>query len=167
MRRAGFTLIELLVVLLIVSVLTSIALLAFQHFGRARREKMAIAQFQNKILLAEQRAILQPAVLGLVWRPQAYVFYRYEQDARTKKARWSRLSEDHLSASAVNLGVWRLIPDGKQQLKSIFRQSTFISPRIVFFPNGDVTPFILRVESRNVLRVSRTGQIRLIPHEKR
>jgi len=165
-KRSGFTLIELLVVLLIISIVTAIAVISFKHVGRDRHEKIAIEQLQNVIALAQQRAILQPAVLGLVFKKNAYIFYRYYQNLKTKTMGWKRLSEDHLSNTSISLSKIT-IDTGKKALKLFSETSSSIQPEIIFLPNGDVTPFTLKLNNKPVLMISRTGQAQLIPYDKK
>lgn len=163
-KQKAFSLIELLVVLLIISIVTAIAVIAFRDFGRGRRDKLALKQFYNVMSLAQQRAILQPAVLGLVLTKNGYVFYRYWQDDHAKTAGWKRLSEDHLSKLSGFLSDITIKLDTKYVAFSP-KTASSVSPKIIFLPSGDVTPFTVTVQSKPVFRVSRVGQTQWVDHD--
>lgn len=139
--QTGFTLIEILVVLVIISIVTAVAVLAFGDFGRGRREKIVADLLQKTIPVAQQRAILQPAILGLSFSDQGYQFRQYWVDPETKKATWKALSDDDLSRQNA-------FRDINYQLKLLEKNPDFIKKnkthlKIIFLPNGSVTPFKL------------------------
>lgn len=138
--QTGFTLIEILVVLVIISIITAAAVLAFGDFGRGRREKIVADLLQKTIPVAQQRAILQPAILGLSFTNQGYQFRQYWVDPNTQKATWKALSDDDLSRQNA-------FRDINYQLKLMKKTPDFIEKnktlKIIFLPNGSVTPFKL------------------------
>jgi len=72
-NRCGFTLIEILVVILIISIVTSVALLSI-----SRNENRQLETFTKDLVqtltLAQEQAMLQPAVLGLAIERHTYQF---------------------------------------------------------------------------------------------
>jgi type II secretion system protein H len=139
-RRAGFTLIEVLVVLIIVAIITAVAVIAFGHFGRGLRERIVVEQFERVITVAQQQAILTPAVLGLGISAKGYRFYRYTRNAAGKPT-WQSMNDvlskpiafHHLFSLHVKIiGAY---DNAKQTRES--------QPAILFLPSGFVTPFEL------------------------
>lgn len=130
MRDKGFTLVEVLVVILIISIVSSVAILNFN-----RNQDHRIKTFANELVqilnLAEEQAILQPAILGL------YVNDHQLQFAIHKNKTWE-LQEDRL------LGT-HLIPNGIQ-IKLAIEELGKVDkkqPPIIFSVNGGMTPFTL------------------------
>lgn len=139
----GFTLIEVLVVLIIVSIITSVAVLAFGQFGRGRREKIIVQQFSRAITAAQQQAILTPVVLGLAITTNGYQFYQFHASLK-KSSEWLPLKNDVMSNSTAFRSVFDV------NVKSI---ATFSlskqdkkTPAILFLPSGYVTPFTLELK---------------------
>ena len=142
-QDSGFTLIELLVVLLIIAIITAIAVLSFHDFGGARRTKLIFQKIQWVVSAAQDRALLQPAVLGLVVTNKGYVFYRYVQNDRLGIKKWLRLKEDTLSDPSA----FSYFPNWKITVAkhSLTDWPGHIQPIIVFLPDGEFTPFRLTV----------------------
>lgn len=124
----GFTLIEVLVVLIIVAIITSVAVLAFGHFGQTRREKMILEVFSETIQTAKQQAIVTPMVLGLSINKNGYCYYQYQPDQS-----WRRISTLGFNHSNAFLTFKKI------ELKGLQDQHQMI----IFLPNGSVTPFEL------------------------
>jgi len=143
----AFTLIEILVVLIIVAIITSVAVLAFGNFGRGRREKIIVNQFVRTIIVAEQQAILTPAVLGLGITNRGYHFFQYEISSTTKKGHWQPLRDDVLSNAEAFQNVF------DANIKSISSaESKNINDKkleILFLPTGFVTPFVLELKAKD------------------
>lgn len=124
----GFTLIEVLVVLIIIAVMTSVAVLAFGHFGQTRREKMMLEVFSQTIQTAKQQAIITPMVLGLVINKNGYRYYHYESDQS-----WQPITTLGFNHPNAFVSFKKILLKGYQHPQSM----------IVFLPNGSVTPFTL------------------------
>lgn len=142
--RTGFTLIEVLVVLIIVAIITAVAVMAFGQFDRGRREKMIANQFVRVIAVAQQQAILTPAVLGLGITVKGYQFYQFVLSTQSKKGEWKSLGDDALSNSHAFQRVFQA--DIKSISASDNSESKHASdPSILFLPSGFVTPFVLEL----------------------
>ena len=135
----GFTLIEVLVVMVIISIVTTVALLSV---GRNQTKVMqgVITDFTQSLSLAEEQAMLAPAVLGVSVNGQAWRFF---QRLNQQAVAWEPVSDDGLNPRsipeniAVNLQVLgRSMPDAGA------------APQIIISSNGDITPFTLTIGVR-------------------
>lgn len=155
----GFTLIEVLIVLIIVSVITAVAVLAFGHFDRGRREKMVMQQFVRVITVAQQQAILSPMVLGLAITADGYTFYRYQPKTQSTTEKWLPLSDDALS----NQNAFRHLFQAQVKSIAAFSAAQRATPSILFLPSGFVTPFVLTLEGTRLhvtLTIQNNGAVR-------
>jgi general secretion pathway protein H len=144
-RRRGFTLIEILVVLIIVAIITAVAVIAFGQFGRGRRERIVAEQFIRVIRVAQQQAILTPAVLGLGISVNGYQFYEYEILPAAKTGEWKPLRTDVLSNKNA---FQRLFSVDVKEIAafSLPKTNAAAKPAILFLPSGYVTPFVLELK---------------------
>ena len=137
----GFTLIEVLVVLLIISIVTSVAMLSISH-NQNQRVKLLANELTEFITLAEEQAILQQTSIGLVIAHNAFQFVHYQTQAQGTVPDWQPLMEPvfkrHLIPSGVGI---RLEVTGKT--KSLSQQLSNAVPQIVISSGGEVTPFVL------------------------
>lgn len=142
-NEAGFTLIEILVVMLIISIVSSAALFSLSVNQNHRLESFA-KQLTRTFLLAEQQAMLQPAVLGFVQTKHAYAFYRYSEKNHT----WSMLND-------TALGSHDLSSDAKLSLSvqnknvPIADTAEKITPQLIISTSGDITPFVIYLGKPN------------------
>src|ERR1700722_4171393 len=86
-RHRGFSLIEIMVVLVIISIVVSIALLAVGDFGASRKIKIAAKQFADLIPLLEEKALLQPTIIGININAQGYQIYQLNNN------KWQAISD--------------------------------------------------------------------------
>lgn len=132
-RQNGFTLIEILVVMVIISIISSVALLSIAQNQKKEIEKTA-HMLASSIALAEEEAILRPATFALSLSKGSYQFFVAKND---NDHSWQPLSErvfkKHIIPSSVQISLKihdEIIPlDGK--------------PHIIFSQSGDITPFII------------------------
>jgi len=144
-KHIGFTLIELLVVIFIISIVSGVALLSIGH-NQSKKIQSFTNQVAETLLLAQQQAMLQPAVIGIYLTEQALQFY----DLHTQpggKSKWLPRSDRLLETLNV--------PDGMEiklshtlKLKTQETQKER-SPQIIISSNGDVTPFMLYLGANN------------------
>lgn len=135
-RSMGFTLIEILIVMIIISIVASVAVLSIGRNQNKRIEYMA-RQIANAITLAEQQAILQPAVLGFSLNTQAYQFYRFEE----KTQQWQPLSDSILGKHMIPADILVKISVTTKPASD----PASSKPQLVIAPSGDLTPFTLWV----------------------
>ena len=129
----GFTLIEVLVVLFIMSIVMSVALLSISHH-EARQLEAFTKELVERLTLAEEQAMLQPAILGLSINKNAYQF------ASNKKEGWLPLQDTILAHHAIPATMQLSLEMGGK--KMAIEQDV---PQIVISTNGDITPFTLYV----------------------
>jgi general secretion pathway protein H len=159
-KKKGFTLIEVLVVIFIISIVTGVALLSFN-----RNENRQLESFANELAqimtLAEEQAMLQPAVLGLAFNEHSFHFSVYQESTDGQKQAWTSLpdkwSGNHVIPNNIQL---RVHVDGKTDSS----EEEISSPQIIISTNGDVTPFTIYVgkkgqEPRYAIRGDADGNI--------
>ncbi len=138
-KADGYTLIEILVVLFIISIVTSIALLSI-----GRNENKHLESFANDLsqmlTLAEEQAMLQPAVLGLSLRDNQLAFYSYQPAVGDKKSSWLAVEEKSLAKRSIPDDIQVGVETGAESSSA---NST--GPQIFISTNGDITPFKIYV----------------------
>lgn len=144
MREHGFTLIEILIVLVIISIVTTLALVNMKA-----NENRQLENFTNELSqllsLVEEQALLRPSVLGVKIKKDSYEFFYYKTDAKLEKKEspWQLLKDDdllleHKIPDDINLRI--VTGDEKDDT---LEETT--SPQIIFSTNGDVTPFAIYI----------------------
>lgn len=157
----GFTLIEVLVVLIIVAIITAVAVLAFGHFGRGRREKIIANQFVRVITLAQQQAILTPMVLGLGISSDGYQFYEYQPAMHSESAQWKKLPGRVLSNPTAFRSVFKVTINSIASYSAGIKSDS-AKPAILFLPSGYVTPFELELSGGSnhfLIKVKNNGVV--------
>jgi len=156
--KNGYTLIEILIVVVIISITTAFAVLAFGDFGSSRRLLLSAEQFTSYLSLIQQQAILENKPFGLTIEKNAYQAYRF--NAQTT---WQILSQPSVfhkqffpSTAIVTLDA------------STPPQTT---PQIIVLSSGDLTPFSLRLSTAKkepiaTIRGYFDGRITLIREKK-
>ncbi|OGT45513.1 MAG: type II secretion system protein GspH [Gammaproteobacteria bacterium RIFCSPHIGHO2_12_FULL_41_20] len=137
----GFTLIEILVVLLIISIVTTVAMLSISYSPH-QRAKLLANTLADSLILAEEQAILQQTTLGLVITTEAFQFVNESLQSQGGVPDWQPVKaavfNKHLIPSNIAL---RLEIAGKTI--SLPKKSAHITPQIVISSGGEVTPFTL------------------------
>lgn len=135
--HAGFTLIELLVVLLIVSIVTAVAIMAFGDFGARRREKVILEQFAATISAVQRQAIFTPIVMGLAITDDGYRYYHFvpktNGDGVWRVGHSFALTQETAFKHIFKLKVNDIAAYDAGHLNG--------APSILFLPSGYVTPF--------------------------
>lgn len=136
----GYTLIEILIVLFIISIVTTVALLSI-----SRNENRQVETFANeltqKLVFAEEQAMLQPQVLGLSLSNQSFQFSSYQLTADGKKQVWTPLQDTVLGKHAIPGNIQVSLEMNGNQTKQMEKDN----PQIIISTNGDMTPFTLYV----------------------
>lgn len=128
-KSRGFTLLEILVVIMIVSIISTFALLAFGDFGKGRQVIVAAEQFAEYIELIQQQAILEMATFGIRCNQQTYQAVRLDQQGH-----WNTIEKTH--------HVFK--PQHFPAATQITWQGILTSantPQIIIYPSGDTQPF--------------------------
>lgn len=137
----GYTLIEVLVVLLIISIVSSIVLLRIS-FNEDKEILNFANEIQETLFLAEEKALLQPMVLGLSLNEHSLQFMHY-QGIETKK-KWISLQDHMLGQHAIPAGLELVLVENGKSVDSSQKKHP-LQPQIIFSMNGDVSPFQLYV----------------------
>ncbi len=140
LKHCGYTLIEILVVLLIISIVSSVALLSIH-----RNENKEIEIFANNIAqtiqLASEQAMLQPMILGLALDNRGFYFSRLQINPQGEED-WLLMKDSILSRQSVpsNIEVRMDIAGSRW-----FAAKDEKNPPIIISTNGDFTPFTIYI----------------------
>src|SRR3990167_2001317 len=141
----GFTLIEVLVVLIIISIVTSVAMLSISH-NQNQRAKLLASALTESLTLAEEQAILQQATLGLVIMPNSFQFVHYHEKSQGAVTDWQPLEARVFKKQPIPSGVGiRLEIAGKTI--TLAKPSSNTKPEIIISSGGELTPFIMWIGS--------------------
>lgn len=139
---AGFTLIELLVVIFIMSIVTTVTLMTI-----GRNENRDIETFANELTqmvsLAEEQALLEPAVLGIAIQSHGIEFKTLTKNQETQKSAWEPLADHVLQRYAIPANMQLTLQVSGNQIDLSNNQKS--APPIIISSNGGMTPFILYV----------------------
>ncbi len=136
-NQQGFTLIEIMVVLVIMAIVATFAMLTIGSIDQNSKLKVSAFELSSLIKLAEEYAMLKPQQIGLVIHGQSYQFRAYhihDQDNPWQVIKTGLLSGKHQLPSSLQLSV---------------EQADSDSPQILFYQNGQITPFVLMLTSIN------------------
>jgi general secretion pathway protein H len=153
---AGYTLIEILIVMLIISIVGAVSLLTVSANKNSQLETYS-RQLTNLITLAEQQAMLQPAVLGLLVEDQTLRFYQFRAavDVAHKSA-WVPVDDPLLHERVIPKNIQVQLTFPGQSVTDKDKESH--EPQLIISTNGDLTPFIIYIgEKKSVPRYQITG----------
>jgi general secretion pathway protein H len=154
-RARGFTLLEVVVVLAITAILFSFAVLAIGDGGRKQVLEHEGKRLKAICELAAQMAILQGQEIGAVFGQTTYGFVNYQD------GQWQTLQDDRVLRQ-------RSLPDGLQihiaaegRLLQLNNQlSSEVDPQVIFFSNGEISPFEIHFTDAHSTRSLRlTGSL--------
>jgi len=141
-HAAGFTLIELLVVIFIISIVTTVTLLTI-----GRNENRDIETFAKELTqmvsLAEEQALLEPAVLGIDVQSTGIAFKTLTKNQESQKSVWEPLTDHVLSRYAIPANMQVSLQVSGNQVDLADEADSV--PPIIISSNGGMTPFILYV----------------------
>jgi general secretion pathway protein H len=143
-KAPGFTLIEILIVMVIISIVGAASLMSINHNKNKQLENFS-SEIKNLVILAEQQAMLQPAVLGLRFTQRDMQFYQYQEpDKESPKPTWKALSNStfgkHLLPKDTEVTL-------KIQDKTIPTDTS--DPHLIISTGGDLTPFIISIGEKD------------------
>jgi len=141
----GYTLIEILIVMFIISIVTSIALLSIGKNQNKQLESFA-NEFSQMVTLAEEQAMLQPSILGLSVRADAFEFSAFHPGVGEKKPAWIAVEERVLGKRRIPDDIQVGIEAGGNKTAASGEDDAASSvPQIIISTNGDLTPFTVYV----------------------
>lgn len=148
-RIRGFTLLEVVVVLAISALLFGFAVLGIGDGGRSRLVEEEAKRLKAIFELAAQTAILQSEEIGAIFGDNTYAFLRYQED------QWQPLKGDNVLRR-------RSLPDGLQihiaaegsslSLEGPLAEEGGSNPQIIFFSNGEISPFEVQLTDKHSAR---------------
>lgn len=144
-RRRGFTLVELLIVLFIISIVTSVVLISIRHNENKQLETIA-QEIGGRLQLAEEQAMLMPAVIGLLFDGRSFEFVQY--DTTKKKPAWVPYDDNVLTSFTVPDGAVvsiKLKNEAEEKEEDKKTEEKEIKPIIIISTNGDITPFTISI----------------------
>lgn len=138
-NQRGYTLIEILVVLFIISIVSSLTLVSIGRNEHKQLEAFANTLTQT-ITLAEDFAMLQPAIIGLSFNGHIFQFYAYQPNS---KIMWLPLQEKGLDKKSIPVHSQISILVAGHLYKQDENSVTMSGPPIIISTNGDLTPFTI------------------------
>lgn len=143
-KQLGFTLIEVLVVMLIISIVGAATLLTISHNQNSRLENFS-RQLTSLITLAEEEAMLEPAVLGLQFTNDTLQFFRYQEADAKQNAAWQPVTNSVLGSRRLPKNAQLILKVNGEQ----FSAEKTKEPPIIISTNGDLTPFVILIGEKN------------------
>ncbi len=136
--QRGFTLIEILIVLVIISIITTVALLTM---GRNENKQLeAFTKDLGQIVsLAEEQAMLQTSTLGLSLNEHSFYFNSYELLKDKQIATWIPLDDRILGKHVIPKEIEVKLDIGGHDEKLAHL------PQVIISTSGDITPFTIYV----------------------
>ena len=137
-RDRGYTLLELIVVIFIIGLISGVILLRTGAMRFERKASVYAQQLESFLQVCQQQAILQPAVIGILFSADKYGAYYFQEG---KQAQWIAL------AGKDNFWRAREIPNdiALSITASVAFHAGVITPQIVIQPSGDLTPFSIDI----------------------
>jgi general secretion pathway protein H len=152
-NNQGFTLIEIMIVIVIIGITVGFALIAFGDFGESKRIMFAAEQLVSNLRLAQQKAIIETATLGLRIDTNSYQILQLQNNNQ-----WKPIS---------NKGIFKVTYFPKNTLITlkINNHPLIGMPAIIINSSGDLTPFTLSFGSNKenqiaVLTGRRNGDLK-------
>lgn len=146
----GFTLLELLMVISILSIVSSVIIINIGNRHSFKEMNTYSRLLKSQIQVAREQSILEMTVLGLIFDGSQYEFYQYSERPQPG---WIplRKTDNFWNIYSVPNGIQLdLVIQGNLNLNNYMSQSQ--RSIIIFFPSGEITPFILTIQSKNVSR---------------
>lgn len=140
----GFTLIELLVVILIISIVAGVVVLTIKNNENRQLEAIS-RELQQRIELAKEQALFQPAIIGLFLDRSSYQFVHYSPLSDNPKPIWQPVDYKQLGRYRLPAETELII---KTQTVSEKGQEAGPVPQIVISTNGEVTPFTIYIRKK-------------------
>lgn len=143
-RYAGYTLLELVIVIFIIGLVSAVILLRTGTVRFDRKVSVFAEQLSSFIQVCQQQAILQPAVIGVIIRPdhyEAYYFSENESLSQNAMSTWQSLG--------VQDSFWKIRGVPSDIALSVNSSAPLnisgLAPQIVVQPSGDFSAFSIDI----------------------
>lgn len=155
-RTEGFTLIEIVVVIVIIAVLVNFAVLSFSRVAGSSPLQEESNRLHTLLRMASEEALLRSRLIGVDVTEEGYAFLRLD------KGEWKPLEDDLFRSrelpDELHLSIATTQPPGDDEEKR--------TPEIILLNSGEMTPFELKISSRESddyyrLSGSETGELEL------
>ncbi len=157
--KQGFTLLELLIVLVIISIVVAATALTLGTRSHDQTWRSDANILRSQIQLAQQQAIFTNQTYGLAISNKAYAFMLYQEV--DNKYQWQTItqqaglrSKQWIDTDSVNLQM-------NNNTISLDADDSSPTPQIIFYPSGQISPFILRLNDHYILQTSANNSITL------
>jgi prepilin-type N-terminal cleavage/methylation domain-containing protein len=153
-HAAAFTLIELLVVLVIISLVVTTATLSSLNTSTLQAKQTA-KMIYALLGLTQQQAVLQPALFAFQINKGGYTFLRYQLKNNNLQGGWIPVQNNSflhfyyfpkkvlVQLTLLNSGNQPSLINANQNEDMSMKKVA--APMIIFFNNGDFTPFVLNI----------------------
>ena len=140
-RSAGFTLIEILVVVVIIAVVTAGVLISVSTTGRDRELERESERMLALLIYTREQAEVRTKEFGLLCTPAGYQFVSFDP----RKNLWVAVeTDDTLRARELPGGLsFGLQVEGRPVVLERPPDTTDLTPQVMLYSNGDLTPFEL------------------------
>lgn len=145
--QTGFTLFEILVVLFIMGLVLTLVVLRGGNTHGFREMDAFAQQLKAQMQLAREQSILQMDTLGLKITAQIYEFYWYNNTP--KQTGWQRLSERDSFWKSYTIPANIQVNIANITTPPIVGTNISAAnhPQIIFFPSGEISSFIMTIQS--------------------
>jgi general secretion pathway protein H len=140
-RQRGMTLVEVLIVMVIISIVSSVAILTINHNQNTQYDNLA-KQLTNILSLAEEEAMLKPTILGLAFTDTSFQFYEYDDSKKSNP--WQPVKNKELGLHHLPDNTAVTVRIRNQNIPNDKNNET-PNPHLIISTSGDIIPFILLI----------------------
>jgi general secretion pathway protein H len=147
---AGFTLVEMLVVVVIIAMIATTVVLSVSATGRDRELEKESERMLALLQYTREQAELRTREYGLLCDENRYQFVIFDP----RKEMWVTMeSDDTLRARQLPAGLsFSLTVEARPILMRRPPDSKDLTPQVMIYSNGDLTPFELTMERKDARR---------------
>jgi general secretion pathway protein H len=147
---AGFTLVEMLVVVVIIAMIATTVVLSVSATGRDRELEKESERMLALLQYTREQAELRTREYGLLCDENHYQFVIFDP----RKEMWVAMESDEtLRARQLPTGLsFSLTVEARPILMRRPPDSKDLTPQVMIYSNGDLTPFELTMERKDARR---------------